>query len=136
MPEEVTEASSADGEALKVILIVEDDEAIGDLLVQVLKSEAPYTVLLAADATQALETVKSIKPNLYILDYHLPGIDGLELHDRLHAIEGLEAISTLMVSSHSPSRQTMQQRRITYLKKPFELSDILRAIESLLTAGS
>jgi DNA-binding NtrC family response regulator len=135
MADEAAESSSVEGKTPAVILIVEDDEAIGDLLVQVLKSETPYLALLATDAAQALERVKAVKPNLFILDYHLPGIDGLELHDRLHAIEGLEEVPTLMISSHSPGRQAMKQRQITFLKKPFELVDVLNSVEALLSTN-
>lgn len=46
------------------------------LLVQVLANETPYKVLLALDALQALETVKTQTPCLLILDYFLPGMKG------------------------------------------------------------
>jgi DNA-binding response OmpR family regulator len=130
---EIPESSPGQEETLQSVLVVEDDEAVGDLLVQILKSETPYVVLLVTDAMQALETVKAIKPNLFILDYHLPGIDGAELHDRLHAIKGLETVPTLMMSARPPSRQVIQQRHLTFLRKPFELTAILKTIASLLS---
>ncbi|HEV2583848.1 MAG TPA: response regulator, partial [Ktedonobacteraceae bacterium] len=129
---EMPETPSSQEKSLQIILVVEDDEAIGDLLVQILKSETPYVTLLVTDAMQALETVKSIKPGLFILDYHLPGINGVELHDRLHAIKGLETVPTLMMSARAPARQAIGQRHITLLRKPFELATILKAISSLL----
>ena len=118
--------------ATQTILAVEDEEALADFLVRVIKQETPYQALYATDALQALEVASSIKPSLFILDYQLPGINGLELSDQLHAIEGLETVPTLMVSAASPSRQAMQQRHITFLKKPFDLSDLLGTIEALL----
>jgi DNA-binding response OmpR family regulator len=107
-------------------------EAIGEFITQALTDATPHAVLHVANPALALEAVGSIKPSLFILDYGLPGINGLELSDRLHSIEGLEMVPTLMISADSPSRKAMQQRHITYLKKPFDLNDLIKAIEELL----
>lgn len=116
---------------IKIILLVEDDEAISEFLVRLIEQETPYKALHVTDAAQALQAVSSIKPSLLILDFQLPGINGLELFDRLHDIEGLEVVPTIMVSANFPSRKEMQQRQITFLKKPFDLSELLTAIEEL-----
>src|SRR5947209_13316932 len=81
-----------------ILLVVEDDVDIGAFIAQALKNETPYKVLHVTDAARALEVVSSIKPSLLILDYSLPGIDGLELADRLHSIEGLETVPIIMIS--------------------------------------
>jgi len=132
MPGEPSESTPNGKTALYTLLIVEDDESIGELLTQTIKSETPYAVLLVTDAVQALKAVEAFKPSLFILDYHLPGIDGLELHDRLHSINGLESVPSLMISSHSPPRQAIRERQINFLKKPFDLANLLDSIEKLL----
>jgi CheY-like chemotaxis protein len=114
------------------ILVVEDDEAIGDFLQLVITGETPHAVLLTTDATQALEAVETIIPGLFILDYQLPGINGLELYDRLHAIKGLETVPALMISSNRLSNADLQHRQIAFLRKPFELAKLLQIIERLL----
>jgi len=116
------------------ILLVEDDEDISIFMAQVLTDETPYEALSVPDATSALEAVDSIKPSLFILDYRLPGLNGLELSDRLHSIEGLETVPTMMISANYPPRNELQQRHITYLKKPFDLSHFLTAVEKLIAA--
>ena len=88
-------------EIIQTVLLVEDDEDVGAFIAQVLKEERPYVVLHMTDGAHALEAVGSIKPNLFILDYRLPGFDGLELYDRLHAISGLEMVPALIMSAHS-----------------------------------
>lgn len=132
MMSDETESTTNEEKSIQTLLLVEDDEDIGEFIVQILKDETPYSTLHVTDAAQALEAVRSIKPNLFILDYHLPGIDGLELSDRLHSIEGLEATPTLMLSAHPPSLKELRQRQIMLLKKPFDLSDLLKSIEKLL----
>jgi DNA-binding response OmpR family regulator len=118
----------------QTILLVEDDEDIGVFVTQVLTDETPYEALHVTDATSALKIVDSIKPGLFILDYRLPGMNGIELSDRLHSIEGLETVPTMMISANNLPRQELQQRHITYLKKPFDLSLLLGTVEQLLTA--
>ncbi|HEU0000025.1 MAG TPA: response regulator [Ktedonobacteraceae bacterium] len=118
----------------QTILLVEDDEDISVFMTQILTDETPYEALRVPDATSALEVVDSIKPSLFILDYRLPGLNGLELSDRLHSIEGLETVPTMMISANYLPRNELQRRHITYLKKPFDLSHLLTAVEKLLAA--
>jgi CheY-like chemotaxis protein len=84
-----SEASANNEPGSQTIIIVEDDTEISTVLVQVLKQETPYTVLHVTDAAQALQVVHSHKPKLFILNYQLPDLNGLELADRLRSIEGL-----------------------------------------------
>jgi CheY-like chemotaxis protein len=117
---------------IRTILLVEDDEEISEIIVRLLEQETRYKTIAVTNAIQALEIVNSIKPSVFILDYRLPGIDGLELFDRLHAIKGFEAVPTLMYSANSPSRKALQERHITFLAKPFELDNLLQAVEKLI----
>jgi CheY-like chemotaxis protein len=132
MPEDQPGASASDHVQIQTILLVEDDADIGEFIAQALKDETPYTILHVVDGSRALEAVASVKPDLFILDYQLPGMDGIELHDRLHEIKELEKIPTLIISANVPARKELHQRQITLLKKPFDLNDLFRAIEKLL----
>ena len=71
---------------LKLILLVEDDTANATCITQIISQETPYHVFLATNSCRALEVVKHLKPQLFILDYRLPGMDGIKLYDQLHAI--------------------------------------------------
>src|ERR1700730_12258634 len=115
-----------------ILLVVEDDEAISEFIAQVLQYQTPHAVLDVPDASQALAAVTSITPSLFILDYQLPDMNGLDLSDRLHAIEGLETVPTLLMSANLPPRQEPQQRHIVSLSKPFDVSDLLKIIDTLL----
>src|SRR5438552_16709461 len=88
------------------VLVVEDDEDIGEFIAQTLQLETPYQVFLATSGVQALEQAKSIKPNLLLLDYMLPGINGIELYDQLRSITGFEHIPAIMMSANLPTRET------------------------------
>jgi CheY-like chemotaxis protein len=114
------------------ILVVEDDHEIGRLLVQVLANETSYQALLALDASEALETVKTQTPRLFILDYLLPGMNGIALYDQLHSMNTLSNVPALIMSASLPWRE-IQQRHLAYLSKPFELDELLQLVDELLS---
>ncbi len=111
--------------------IVEDDVDIGEILVQTLNDQTSYQALLASDGFQALRMVKTLKPDLFVLDYQLPGMNGLKLYDRLCAAEGLEHIPTLFMSANMPAGEA-EKRHAPYIEKPFEFDGMLELIEKLL----
>ncbi len=120
----------------KTILVVEDDADLGDLIMQVLDLHSEqennrYHAVLAIDSMQALEAVKSLKPDLFLLDYYLPRMNGLQLYDRLHTTPGLEQVPAIFISANPP-REEIERRGLVSLKKPFNLKDLLHIIDRLL----
>ena len=113
------------------ILLVEDDASIGEVLLHVLKNETSYHAVLATNSVEALQLIHHIKPCLFLLDYHLPGMNGLDLYDCLHAMEGLKTIPALFMSANIPLREA-EKRHIPVLHKPFDLDDLVQTIEKLL----
>jgi DNA-binding response OmpR family regulator len=117
--------------SVKTILIVEDDESIGEVLVQAIIQETSYLAILVPDGMAALHTVAEIKPSLFILDYQLPRMHGIDLYDRLHAIIGLEMVPAMMISARLPQRE-LDKRNILGMNKPLDLDEFLQAIDQLL----
>jgi DNA-binding NtrC family response regulator len=115
----------------KTILIVEDDAGVGAFLVQALVQETPYRPVLAADGLQALKIVHSLKPSLFILDYQLPFLNGIELYDRLHAMKELERTPAIIMSANLPIPE-VKKRHLRNLRKPFDLDDLLTTVEKTL----
>jgi DNA-binding response OmpR family regulator len=120
-----------DDVSVKTVLVVEDDTGIGNFLVQAILQETPYQAMLVADGFQALKAVTNIRPSLFILDYQLPRMNGIELYDQLHATKGLEHIPAVVISARLP-RQEIEKRKIIAMSKPLELDDFLNTIEKLL----
>jgi CheY-like chemotaxis protein len=69
------------------ILIVEDDENVGEFLQQSIDEYTPYQTTVVHDGAGALERARQIQPCLLLLDYKLPGLNGLEIFDRLQSME-------------------------------------------------
>ena len=131
MPDKNIKRVENEPSAVKTILLVEDDSIIAELLVQMIAQETHYQVFAVPDGLEALDLVRNVKPQLLILDYWLPTIHGIELYDRLHNTEGLEEVPTIMLSVNAPL-QEINQRKMTYIKKPFDINKLLDAIHRLI----
>jgi len=116
------------------ILVVEDDDDTRNLLVEYI-TEEHYRVIAASNSQKALEAVKSFTPQLLLLDYNLPLMTGVQLAECLHMIPGLEQVPTLMMSATKAFREKMAQYGLIGLQKPFDLSDLLEAINNIVDAA-
>ncbi len=118
---------------MKTILLVEDDAIISELLTQMIIQETPYQIFSVSDGLEALNLVKNIKPQLLILDYWLPFMQGIEVYDNLHSTEGLEEVPAIMLSVNAPV-QEINKRHMTYIRKPFDMTKLLDTINRLLVS--
>ena len=131
MSRDTTEQHSKEETSVKTVLVVEDDTGIGTFLVQAILQETSHQAMLVADGFQALKAVSNIKPSLFILDYQLPRMNGIDLYDQLHATKGLEHIPAIVISARLPKHE-IEKRKIIAMSKPLELDDFLNTIEKLL----
>ena len=123
---------------VKMILIVEDDPDIGQYLSLAISLETPYQSLLVTDSVQALEVVKHNRPNLFLLDYRLPCLNGVELYDQLHLTSGLETIPAIIMSASLPREQLeneIKQRQLVALPNPHNLDDLVQTLEQVFASA-
>src|SRR6266566_4030437 len=116
------------------ILVVEDDEDIRGFIGLLISTIPAYHYCLVPDASQAIHFVKGVKPDLFILDYRLPGMNGLELYDQLHATPGLEAIPAILMTAIrlEALRPDIEKRHITAFEKPFDLDAFLLTVQGMI----
>jgi len=86
-------------EAMKKILVVEDQELNLDLLVQLLEDR--YEVLTAMDGAVGLDLAERERPDLILMDLSLPVIDGWEAARRLKANKELDHIPVIALTAHA-----------------------------------
>jgi CheY-like chemotaxis protein len=115
----------------KSILIVEDNAALGNLLWEILQEETTCQVFVVPSAEAALNTLQMVTPQLFLLDYCLPGMDGLELIERLRRMQGYEQTPILFMSAALP-QGNMAKQHLKCLQKPFDLDRLLQLVEELL----
>lgn len=116
------------------ILIVEDDADIGEFLQQLIEEETPYHTQVVGDGLSALEQAPHMHPCLFLLDYRLPGINGLELYDRLQQREDTRNIPAIMMSATLPVEE-LKQRGIYQLRKPMDIGNVIRMITHALATS-
>lgn len=115
----------------KTILVVEDDPAISEVLVWTFQDAMRYHVMLAHDGFEALKLLEGVRPSLCLLDYNLPGMNGIQLYDTLHHMQGLERVRALLMSANLPQEE-MKKRNLEGINKPFDLDVLLEDVERIL----
>jgi DNA-binding response OmpR family regulator len=135
MPLDTKQVAGESQATPNTILLIEDDPNIGSFLLEAIAQETPYRAIVASDSNAALKVVRHFTPCLFILDYGLPGMNGIELYDRLHVNHELAPIPAILITANRliPQQQIQQRQLITFMK-PLELYAFLATIETLLTS--
>jgi DNA-binding response OmpR family regulator len=114
-----------DANALRRVLIVEDDKNINKLMA--LTIGRGFEVEQVYDGKDAIQSVKSRRPDLVILDLMLPGADGLEVCQTIKSDPKLSGIIVIIVSAMdaTPNRlKTIKFGADYYIKKPFDPEEL------------
>ena len=118
--------------ARRTILVVDDDQDQRELIRQILEPLG-FTVLTAVDGAQCLAVSADVKPDLFILDISMPGMDGWDLARALR--DRGQASAILMLSANVGETQPKVAEESAHddvMVKPFELRRLLDRIEGLL----
>ncbi len=113
------------------ILIIEDDDQILKILRRSLVYEG-YQVDTAADGEEGLNLLRDNKPALVILDWMLPGMDGLEVCRRIRELGNQPVLMLTAKDTLEDRVQGLDAGADDYLVKPFELDELLARIRALL----
>ena len=112
------------------ILIVDDSRIIRRVLVNTL-TEAGYEVIgEAANGEEAMEQLKSIKPDLVTLDITMPIMDGLETLS--HIREEYPDLKVIMISAAGQKNKVLQALKagaLDFIRKPFEKDEMLEVLK-------
>ena len=118
----------------KTVLIVDDEEAIREMIVIALEM-AGYTCLEAADARQAHSIVVDQKPSLILLDWMMPEISGIELARRLKRDELTKEIPIIMLTAKGEEDHKIQGLETgadDYITKPFSTRELVARLKAVL----
>jgi DNA-binding NtrC family response regulator len=115
-----------------VILVVDDDPGVRESFRLILEDH--YDVVDVPDGPSALDVVRASPMDLVLLDIRLPGMDGIEVLERIKAIdERVEVILVTAVKTVRTAVAAMKLGAFDYLTKPFEEDELLslasRALE-------
>ena len=120
--------------AAKKILIVEDEQAIRDMVALHL-SRAGYDVLEAGDCREARALIADDRPDLALVDWMLPDMSGLELTRMLKRDSDLEDLAIIMLTARAEERDMvsgLDSGADDYITKPFSPRELLARIQAVL----
>jgi len=124
------------------VLVVDDNPDVRELIAAVLE-RAQAEVATAASANEALEAVKSKRPDVLLCDLHMPGIDGFELIHRVRAWERTggagAAIPAAAVSAYASLGRRLRHARDefqAFLTKPVDPDTLVRTVRDLAQSRS
>jgi two-component system OmpR family response regulator len=121
------------------ILIIDDDYSIVELLSDVLKREG-HDVESAGEAVEGMQKARSVKPQLIILDYHMPGMTGAHLFESLRRNLATHLTPILFMSGEASGDDILKEiadpEGASFLAKPVHLDDFRKAVRDLLAPGA
>jgi CheY-like chemotaxis protein/phosphoribosyl 1,2-cyclic phosphodiesterase len=120
------------------VLLVDDDAMVQDLVLDVLGPD-DYLVEVAADAEQALDRIAGNRPDLVLLDLRLPGIDGLELLERLRRDRTTANLPVIILTALADPRRTAQgfeAGATDYMAKPFSPPQLRARVREWLSRAA
>ena len=126
------------GDEMARIVYVEDDEIVADFVKWVLNREG-HSVSVIDDGTLAFDTIAYKKPDLVILDWNLPGMDGRDILRILRRDTAQYRPPVLMVTakaSEDSISEAMSAGASGYLVKPFAPQDLVQRVQKLLDDGA
>ena len=121
----------------KTILVVDDDHLLSELL-QSRLHQAGFTVHTAEHGLLALERIRTLRPDLVILDVMMPGLDGISVLRQVKEEPALADIPILMLSRKTGAVAIGTSFEIgahDYVTKPFDLEDLVARAKGILRRG-
>ena len=119
----------------KKIMIVDDSPLILKVIEDILKPEG-YDVIKAQSGDAALKMLKSIKPDLILLDFFMPGMSGREVCEKMRADSKLKNIKVVFLTAANFSQkgemELKQMGILDNIQKPFDNKDLVDRVKKLL----
>jgi YesN/AraC family two-component response regulator len=110
------------------VLVVDDDHLVLELLQEYLKDEE-YQVLTAGSGEEGISKIHSVRVDIALIDYKMPGMDGLETIEKMTASDP-ETVTILMTGfpTIDSSIKAMKLGASNYILKPFKLEEVKLAV--------
>ncbi|MGI8650514.1 MAG: response regulator transcription factor [Rubrobacter sp.] len=112
-------------------IIVEDEQSIVDLLRSYLEREG-FEVEEALDGNTALEKIKAFEPDVVVLDWMLPGLDGMEVLRRMRLFSEAYVVVLTARSEETDKIVGLSSGADDYVTKPFSPGELVARIRAML----
>jgi CheY-like chemotaxis protein len=120
----------------KRVLLVDDEASFTRLMKLNLEANGPYEVEIENDSARVLDTAKSFKPDVIMLDVIMPDADGGQVAADLRSDPALRNTPIVFMTAVVSKDQVIEHRQMIggqmFLAKPVAIADVMRAIEKAL----
>jgi CheY-like chemotaxis protein len=117
---------------MKTIVVVDDENGLADVLASTF-FDIGYTVHTAANGVQGLEVMAEHPPDLVILDFTMPVLDGAGVLNAMQCDPALSTVPVVLISAMPESVVGMRcSGYVAFLRKPFDFDAILGAVRGSL----
>jgi CheY-like chemotaxis protein len=119
----------------KFTVLIVDDITVNIILLKTMLARTNVGILTATNGEEALEIVRKQKPELVLLDIHMPVMDGMEVLKEIKADPELEKIPVIMVSAYTSAEdieQSMSLGASGFIKKPVIMDNLISSVKSEL----
>ena len=120
------------------VLVVDDDPSIVELFTDVFERDGRFEIKTAATGYDAGLLTESFRPDLVILDYMLPDINGNVVCKRIRENDDFLGTKVIIVSgvvNQDEIDNLLQAGADEFIKKPFNIGELMKRIETLLNAS-
>lgn len=129
------ERSVPNGNRREHVLVIDDEADIRESLEEILSLEG-YEVTTAESGAAAIERAKTAHFDLVITDLKMPGMDGIEVLVRLKQLHpDMQVLVATGYASNETASTCLREGAYDYIRKPFDLDDLLRLIRKAIQAG-
>lgn len=119
----------------KTILLIDDEIDLQELVKIALKSKG-YTVEVAGNGVEGLEKLKTLQPDLIILDMNMPKMGGLEFYQNI-CIDDKPKHPVLVLTARANMEQLFKEFNIDgFMAKPFEVGELLDEVGTIIQKRS
>jgi CheY-like chemotaxis protein len=117
--------------AARRVLLVDDDTANLEVLSDLLRSEG-YTVVCARNGAEAMACLGNAQPDVVMLDYVMPTMDGATMAKKLKDDAATRRIAIVMTSG-LPEEMVRPRCQVydAFLQKPYEVEEALRTLDAV-----
>ncbi|UCD95240.1 MAG: sigma-54-dependent Fis family transcriptional regulator [Candidatus Zixiibacteriota bacterium] len=113
------------------ILIIDDDPKVAWILTEGLSTD--FDLVSARDGIEGVQMVSTEKPDLILLDIKMPGMNGLEVLEKLNKMPGRPEV--IMLSGHGETKNIVQSMHLgaaEFINKPFDVKEVEIHIQTVL----
>ena len=116
----------------KTILLIDDEVSLQQLVRMTLKTKG-YNVEIAGNGFEGLEKLKTLKPDLIILDMNMPKMGGLEFYQKICCGGDHPKYPVLVLTARANMEQLFKEVNIDgFMAKPMEIDDLLKEVDIII----